>query len=261
MKKICVVLAVAAACMAGLWSRAEAQVYESSVLSGQGQIVRRASVKEELVYMKDANGMGCFVMVENGGMAWFELLKGMDVKDFEMDGSMVYFCGSMGSHALVGLFDYDKVFRQGGGYEYVVCNSATTIENYAVHVDEFSRLDYFFDNGTLNLALTGSGVVDRLLCLGRDIVTSVNISAYGWVFHYYYDRVGQVRYTDIVGSGEEVAAMGTDNDGGSYTAKAFVQKQNFAAYPVEGATEQRVESPSVDYKPGLVKPKIQRGKL
>lgn len=247
--------------MAGLWSRVEAQVYESSVLSGQGQIVRRASSSEELVYMKGTNGMGYFVLVENGGMAWFELLKGMDVKDFEMDGSMVYFCGSMGSYALVGLFDYDKVFREGGGYEYVVCNSATTIENYYVHVDEFSRLDYFFDNGTLNLALTGSGVVDRLLCLGRDIVTSLNVSAYGWVFHYYYDRVGQVRYTDIVCRGEEVAAMGTDNDGGSYTAKAFVQKQNFAAYPVEGATEQRVEAPSVDYKPGLVKPKIQRGKL
>lgn len=226
--------------MAGLWSRAEAQVYESSVLSGQGQIVRRASVKEELVYMKDANDMGCFVLVENGGMVWFELLKGMDVKDFEMDGNMVYFCGSMGSHALVGLFDYDKVFRQGGAYEYVLCNSTTTIENYYVHVDEFSRLDYFYDNGTLNLALIGSGVIDHFLFLNRTLVTSVNISGSTWNFHYYYNKDGLIRYTDIACLDSVVVAVGTDSNGYHCTAKAFVQQQNFPLYFLGGATAQRI---------------------
>ena len=241
MKQICVVLAVAAACVAGLWSRAEAQVYESSVLSGQGQIVRRASVKEELVYMKGTNGMGYFVLVENGGMAWFELLKGMDVKDFEMDGNMVYFCGSMGSHALVGLFDYDKVFRQGGAYEYVLCNSSTTNENYYVKVGEFSRLDYFYDNGTLNLALIGSGVIDQFLFLNRTIVTSVNISGSTWNFHYYYNKDGLIRYTDIACLDNVVVAVGTDSNGYHCMAKAFVQQQNFPLYFLGGTTAQRID--------------------
>lgn len=226
--------------MAGLWSRAEAQVYESSVLSGQGQIVRRASVKEELVYMKGTNGMGYFVLVENGGMAWFELLKGMDVKDFEMDGNMVYFCGSMGSYALVGLFDYDKVFRQGGAYEYVVCNSSTTNENYYVKVGEFSRLDYFYDNGKLNLALIGSGVIDQFLFLNRTIVTSVYISGSTWNFHYYYNKDGLIRYTDIACLDSVVVAVGTDSNGYHCTAKAFVQQQNFPLYFLGGTTAQRI---------------------
>ena len=238
-----------------------AQVYKVDNFPGTGQIMRLvADSSERVIYTERAQGVCSFVFVIDSTVMSFDLPSGMHVNDFELDGWNAYFCGSYGSHGLVGTFNVKEVFFAGDSVSYVWCNSNTTYTNYTIHVSDFTKLDINRTATGISLALIGDAVIDPQYNLNRTVPTSVEFTPGGWKFTYFYNKDGTIHYTDIACLDNVVTAVGyLEASPDMCVVRSFRQVGNFPAYflgdtPCYDGTQAQLQSSAPAYKAVMSNP-------
>ena len=201
-----------------------AQVAEVSGVPSKKEIVRSLDGRYSIVYSNDA-GANCFVLDDPyTNPLMFNLPATMLVNDIEVDGDNVFFCGSMGPHGMI---------------DYIVCNSLYA-SNLYIHVDNYTRMDYFYDNTFSRhvLALVGNSVIDDSLLLSRTVVAAASptmlYTSSPWSFKYLYNKDGEITYTDIAALDRSVVAVG-HHDGRGCFLRTFKKGYDFPSYPYDTA--------------------------
>ena len=217
-----------------------AQVAEVSGVPSKKEIVRSLDGRYSIVYSNDA-GLNCFVLDDPYTQPLrFSLPATMLVNDIEVDGDNVFFCGSMGPHGMVGYFDWRKVFWYNDRVYFTVCNSNYSSEGHYIHIDNYTRMDYFYDitSGRHVLALVGNSVVDDYLLLNRTVVAAASTTTLyppsSWAFRYLYNKDGKITYTDIAALDRSVVAVG-HHDGRGCFLRTFKKGYDFPSYPYDTA--------------------------
>lgn len=241
MKKTHVFSVVCLALALSAFLPARAQVYEALNLQAQDVIVRNATGNVNIVYGYDPQATNGFFVLDDGSgtIKYFYLNNKMFVKDMEIDGSMVYFCGSLNGNGAIGFFNWTQVFLGSGIVTYIPCITYYNGEYY-VHVTEYTKLDFFYDNGNINYALVGNAIIDQYLLLPRTIITSAWPSSTMWYFCHFYNKDGAITYTDIAALNDAVVAVGDSNGTGCYW-KGFRKNHNFTSLPLVTALVDRID--------------------
>ena len=217
-----------------------AQVAEVSGVPSKKEIVRSLDGRYSIAYSNDA-GLNCFVLDDPYTQPLrFSLPATMLVNDIEVDGDNVFFCGSMGPHGMIGHFDWKKVFWYNDRVYFTVCNSDYSSEGHYIHIDNYTRMDYFYDitSGRHVLALVGNSVVDDYLLLNRTVVAAASTTTLyppsSWAFRYLYNKDGKITYTDIAALDRSVVAVGHHDGRGCYL-RTFKKDDIFPSHPYDTA--------------------------
>lgn len=225
-------------------SPTKAQVFEANNLQAQDVIVRDIDGTHSIIYGYDPQAQMGFFALDSGknDFAYFYLTNKMLVRDVEVEGKYVLFCGSMSGVGAIGYFVWEDVFSGTDDVTYIPCwPPYVNQQGYYVEVKEFTKMDWFYDNGVMNFALIGDAVIDQYLFLSRTVITSAwNAGSSMWGFQHFYNKDGEITYTDIAALDDAVVAVGNRSNKGCYW-KPFKQGIGFTAMPFHTTWVTRVD--------------------
>ena len=229
-KSIFLLLAVAFSAV----PQAAGQVREADSLDAKVAIIRDIDGTNSIIYAFDnTNSLGLFALDDGTGtgLSYFYLPQSLYVKDVETDGTMVYFCGGDGNYGIIGSFDWKDVYYHNGQVMYISCSNPS--QDGFIIVKEYTKMDFFFDGQWLVFALVGNSLTDWALLLNRTVISSAYEQIPGtWHFDHFYNKDGEITYTDIAALDDAVVAVGESYGNGCYW-KAFRQVRDFPTQPYD----------------------------
>lgn len=229
------------------------QVYATSNLEATNEIVRDIDGTRSIIYAFDVNSStGLFALDDGSGtIRYLYLPQKILVNDVETDGKNIYFCGTDGTYGTIGHFDWDDVYNHAGKISYIPCDQ---IFNgvYYVYVYDYTKLDFFFENGQVVLSLIGHAIIDQYSFLKRTVISSARmLPPNSWEFCHFYNKDGEITYTDIAALDDVVAAVGNHSGSGCYW-KAFRKISHFTQNPLGGNSATQIGFNTTAEGPSLI---------
>ena len=216
-------------------------IFEANLATGNS-IVRVWQERDVVIYNEESTGVGSFLLytVGTGTAQHIDLPADISVRDFEIMGDEVWFCGRFldptrpdGDAGVVGTFNIPNTFTGATPINYAVTNGWPPPYNYIIHVQGFERLDLFTVGSDLVMAMTGEALLDNDFVKRRSTVVSAVFypGVPIWEFRVLYDKDSTAIFTDIAALDNVVTAVGTSVDGTGLIAKSFYKNQWFPALP------------------------------
>lgn len=227
---VCALLTLAAA------PAAAQGIYEATVAT-ENSIVRVWQERDVVIYNEESPGKGKFLLYTIGTTSalQIDLPINISVKDFEILGDSLWFCGDSTDTALlggkcgvVGLFNIPNTFTGTDGINYTVLNNWI---GYSL-VRNLNRLDLFPYALDTMMAMTGDSFIDNDSTKKRSTVVSARLpSSSSWQICALLDRDSTMIFTDIATLDSKVVAVGTSVDGTGLITKSFYQTILFPKNP------------------------------
>jgi hypothetical protein len=238
-------LFIAALCMmSAVWSQG---IFEAN-LHTVNSIVRvwheHESEREVIIYNEETPGQGGFLLYTVGSATaqHIDLPAGISVKDFEIMGDEVWFCGvkditlpTGGPAGVVGTFTIPPAFGGSGAVTYRSLDATMGDSYYGVYVTGLSRLDLFQYGSMVVMAMVGDAYIYDEPAKTRSTVVSAYFtpgtpsSCFACAL---LEKDSTVVFTDIAAMDNVVTAVGTDINGKNLKAKTFHQNYDFPSMPV-----------------------------
>ena len=222
-------------------------IYEAN-LATENSIVRvwPSNDREVIIYNETSSGNGGFLLYTIGSSIakHIDLPKGISVRDFEIMGDEVWFCGeyndpnfSSGSCGAVGTFNIPNTFTGNNVINYRTLTTAVGVQGDNVFVTSLARLDLFWYGGFTVMAMVGDSYIYDELTMPRSTVVSAFFSPGGlgsgwWTVCALLDKDSTALFTDIAALDNVVTAVGTAVDGTKLKAKTFYKDLFFPNHPV-----------------------------
>ena len=232
---LCTLLALAAA-------PAAAQGIYEAIVATENSIVRVWQERDVVIYNEESTGVGSFLLYTVGTSTaqHIDLPTDISVRDFEVMGDDVWFCGEKtdnsypgGRAAVVGTFNIPNTFGGATPINYAVTNVSLSSYGYIVYVLGLERLDLFTVGSDLVMAMTGEALLDNDFVKRRSTVVSAVFypGVPTWEFRVLYDKDSTAIFTDIAALDNVVTAVGTSVDGTGLIAKSFYKSISFPNSP------------------------------
>ena len=219
---------------------AVAQVYNIDT-HAKKPIVRTMDGQFTVIYNELGNPANeMIVMVDNMVPISVELPAWLTIRDMEVASPYVYFCGTTGTHGVVGRMD---VFQAWMGNPQMYCAfSDACSDNPYCYATNFKKLDVFVDSGKVQLALVGDFIEDVINHDKRSSVAWAWCDSTYWYFSYYYNKDGWVKFTDIACLDDVIVAVGNDSTDHDCYVKTFKKQSRFTKKPLDSTFVSRVVS-------------------
>ena len=231
---VCALLALAAA-------PAAAQGIYEAIVATENSIVRVWQERDVVIYNEESPGKGKFLLYTIGTTSalQIDLPINISVKDFEILGDSLWFCGDSTGTALlggkcgvVGLFNIPNTFAGVDIINYTVLDTFFHNNGY-ISVLSLNRLDLFPYALDTMMAMTGGSFIDNDSTKKRSTVVSARLQSSGfWQICALIDRDSTIIFTDIAAFGNKVIAVGTSVDGTGLITKSFYQSVYFPRSPI-----------------------------
>ena len=238
-------LFIAALCiMSAVWSQG---IFEAN-LHTVNSIVRvwqeNESEREVIIYNEETPWRGGFLLYTVGSATaqHIDLPAGISVKDFEIMGDEVWFCGvkditlpTGGPAGVVGTFTIPPAFGGSGAVTYCSLNATMGDSYYGVFVTGLSQLDLFQYGSMVVMAMVGDAYIYDEPAKTRSTVVSAYFtpgtpsSCFACAL---LEKDSTVVFTDIAAMDNVVTAVGTDMNGNKLKAKTFYHNYDFPSMPV-----------------------------
>ena len=210
-----------------------AQVQEFSVDASVNSIVRTVDDGIVLVYTQPASGPGSFSLYTVGSSTaqTFQVPDKWVVHDVRIhDGSYAYFCGTVGTRGLIGMFKISSVFSGSGMVSYAICGWTS---NLSVQPVDFKRLDLYEAGNTVNMAMTGTTLWYYWSAIPNTTVASAYLSNGNWMVCCYANKGPYMDHTDVACLDNLIVSTGILANGDSCRIKTFRKVQDFPSQPAD----------------------------
>lgn len=212
--------------------QAQTRVERFNIPADSNSIIRTVDSSHVLVYTEESPG--CFLLYKPGydwAMA-FRVDPKWEIRDVRVwNGIDAYFCGSFSGRALVGTFPIFPTFEGTGGINYFRFRWEGP-EN-AVLPTDLKRLDLFYDNGVVNMAMVGDSYFYMYDPDSNTTVTSAWFDGAGWHTCSYVNKGRTMDHTDIACLDNVIVSVGTDTNRRGCYMKTFSKVQDFPCYPAD----------------------------
>ena len=206
-------------------------IFEAGLVTGNS-IVRVWQDRDVVIYNEESPGVGSFLLytVGTGTAQHIDLPADISVRDFEIMGDEVWFCGNEeksahpGGHAgVVGTFDIPSAFAGLSKINYTVIDIWLGSADDDMFIRSLNRLDMFVDGSDTVMAMTGDSYIYQTEQWARSTVVSAEFyrGSQQWEFHALFDKDNTAVYTDIAALDNVVTAVGTGVSGTNLLAKSF----------------------------------------
>lgn len=212
---------------------AQAQVTRFSIDAMNNSIVRSVNEEYNLIYTETSTSQGWFILHHNGAtMAqMFFLPNGIRVRDVRIhQGKTAYFCGTSGSHGVVGYFHILPVFAGTSTINYTICFEPLP-PDVTMRPSDLKRLDLFEQDGKVIMAMVGDSYVNLGLPIGSTTVTSAWYDT-SWHMCSFLNKGDYIRFTDIACLDHTIVAIGTNTNGEGCLLKAYRPIPMFPSAPL-----------------------------
>ena len=233
---LCALLALAVA------PAAAQGIYEANVAT-ENSIVRVWQEWDVVIYNKEPSGQGGFLLYSVGSSTALriDMPDSITVKDFEIMGENVWFCGVADDdsanpkvHAgVVGTFNIPDAFSGAAGINYAELNGWIGNIGYDIFVRRLERLDLFQMGNYTIMAMTGDSYIYQSEYMTRSTLVSAMFypNSLNWEICALLDVDSTAIFTDIAALDNYVTAVGTDVDSIGLIAKSFLKGFNFPNSP------------------------------
>ena len=232
---LCALLALAAA-------PAAAQGIYEAIVATENSIVRVWQERDVVIYNEESPGKGKFLLYTIGTTSalQIDLPINISVKDFEIMGENVWFCGVAdnayacpGGHAgVVGTFNIPDAFSGAAGINYAELNGWIGNVGYDIFVRRLERLDLFQVGNFTVMAMTGDSYIYQSEYMTRSTLVSAMFNGTQWEVYALLDVDSTAVFTDIAALDNVVTAVGTSVDGTGLIAKSFYKSISFPNWPI-----------------------------
>lgn len=210
-----------------------AQVQGFSVDASVNSIVRTVDNGIVLVYTQPTSGPGSFSLYTVGSSTaqTFQVPDKWVVHDVRIqNGSEAYFCGTVGTRGLIGMFNVSSVFAGIGSVSYAICGWTS---NLSVLPVDFKRLDLYKAGGTVNMAMTGTTLWYYWSAIPNTTVASAYLSNGNWMVCCYANKGPYMDHTDVACLDNLIVSTGILANGDSCRIKTFRKVQDFPSQPAD----------------------------
>ncbi len=230
---LCALLALAVA------PAAAQGIYEATVAT-ENSIVRVWQERDVVIYNEESTGVGSFLLYTVGTSTaqHIDLPADISVRDFEIMGEEVWFCGEKtdnsypgGRAGVVGTFNIPNTFGGATPINYAVLDPWFSPPDYVLYVYGLERLDLFWLGNNLIMAMTGDCYIHQALTRKRSTVVSAMFNGTQWDVYALKDIDSTAVFTDIAALDNVVTAVGTSVDGTGLIAKSFYKSISFPNSP------------------------------
>lgn len=212
--------------------QAQTRVEMFNIPADSNSIIRTVDSSHVLVYTEETPG--CFLLYVQGSniAKAFRVDPKWKIRDVRVwNGTDAYFCGTVGGRGLVGTFPIFPTFEGTGGINYAICDWEGP-EN-AVLPTDLKRLDLFYDNGVVNMAMVGESLFNKEEPMRNTTVTSAWFDGYDWHIYSYVNKGWYMEHTDIACLDNVIVSVGTDTNRSGCYMKTFSKVQDFPRYPAD----------------------------
>ena len=188
-------------------------LYEVTCLPSDRSIVREYKENVFVVYNTGANS-NSFNLVDLNSMSVNSIDVGpSEVNDFEIYKDIVYFCGKVGSQALVGWFDIPAVFSGMASVRLTYLPSMTCPQNtgYTDYFTNVKKIELMDIGGGMHLLLVGESYCSREPTLATRFFADLFFNGTDWTFEATQEHSAIFYYDDVAVTDNRVVPVGHKN--------------------------------------------------
>ena len=183
----------------------------NSTMTSKGSIVREYSRNLYLVYNSDGYLFSFNLIDVSTGVCNTFYLPSLSVNDFEITDDTAYFCGNIGANVVVGWFDIQNLFYNGGVMSCTIvptnlsCGVYTSCTENILSLDKLEIIEYA--DGFNHIVMIGKAT-STISSTVNTCIAELYHNGYEHKLAYQVEHLGIFGYDDIAITREEVIVIG-----------------------------------------------------